>query len=229
MARDSCSLSPTPVCKSFWESEPGRAVGTDSELSRQCGSARRARRSVAAKQSRWATPRVGPRVCATPSQHLMPLACDASAFCSAGKCQCKSEFMGDGLTCERFAYCGDNARQGSEQCDGLDLNGATCARFGFDAGTLVCSVSCTYEIDRCSNNQPAGMGGTTAGRGGTGGTGGTAGSAGAGGRPPMAGSSGSASLTDSRSPSSAAFDHYSKPEVAPGGYGSAVDRPPPHF
>ncbi|MBX3154958.1 MAG: Ig-like domain repeat protein [Deltaproteobacteria bacterium] len=46
--------------------------------------------------------------------------------------------------------CGDGAAQGSEQCDGGDLRGQTCAGLGFTAGTLSCSSSCTFVTSACT-------------------------------------------------------------------------------
>lgn len=57
------------------------------------------------------------------------------------------------------ATCGNNIVEGSEECDGTDLNGATCQNQGYDTGTLTCD-SCTLNISSCSNNTGGGGGGT---------------------------------------------------------------------
>jgi len=42
--------------------------------------------------------------------------------------------------------CGNGARDGSEQCDGTDLGGATCASLGFTPdGTLACTSGCSFD------------------------------------------------------------------------------------
>ena len=46
--------------------------------------------------------------------------------------------------------CGDDHVGGSEQCDGLDLNEATCQSLGFYfASPLACSLICTYDTSAC--------------------------------------------------------------------------------
>ena len=50
------------------------------------------------------------------------------------------------------AVCGDGVRDGSEQCDGADLGGATCASLsgGFvQGGTLTCNPDCTFNKTGC--------------------------------------------------------------------------------
>ena len=66
-----------------------------------------------------------------------------------------------------FAGCGDNDNdvhidtgscgngvvdQSSEDCDGSDLDGATCASLGFSGGTLSCSSSCKYVTSACTGS-----------------------------------------------------------------------------
>ncbi len=41
------------------------------------------------------------------------------------------------------------SRTVSEDCDGVDLGGASCAALGFASGTLGCSASCTYDTRAC--------------------------------------------------------------------------------
>ena len=45
--------------------------------------------------------------------------------------------------------CGDDIINGSEQCDGADLGGASCVSRGYASGTLSCSGSCTFETNAC--------------------------------------------------------------------------------
>lgn len=50
------------------------------------------------------------------------------------------------------ATCGnDTVDAAGEQCDGTDLDGETCLSQGFDAGSLSCSASCTFETNNCSS------------------------------------------------------------------------------
>lgn len=46
------------------------------------------------------------------------------------------------------AACGNNAREGSEECDGSDLAEQSCRTKGFDSGTLSCS-SCRFDTGKC--------------------------------------------------------------------------------
>lgn len=46
--------------------------------------------------------------------------------------------------------CGDGwVRLGTEDCDGTDLNGATCASTGHGTGTLRCQSNCTFDFGSC--------------------------------------------------------------------------------
>ncbi len=46
--------------------------------------------------------------------------------------------------------CPNGTREGSEECDGTDLGGTTCADIaGFSGGTLGCTASCTYDTAAC--------------------------------------------------------------------------------
>ncbi len=46
--------------------------------------------------------------------------------------------------------CGDGNAECSEQCDGTDFRGRTCASFGFSEGNLMCSGTCNYNISNCT-------------------------------------------------------------------------------
>lgn len=48
-------------------------------------------------------------------------------------------------------YCGDNKRNGSEDCDGGDLGGQTCLSLGYDGGALSCNVGCSYNTGACES------------------------------------------------------------------------------
>jgi hypothetical protein len=48
------------------------------------------------------------------------------------------------------ARCGDGARADDEVCDGADLDGRTCASFGFPGGTLACRETCAgFVVAAC--------------------------------------------------------------------------------
>lgn len=49
-------------------------------------------------------------------------------------------------------FCGDElANRDEEQCDGLDLRGASCSSLGFTSGALVCGADCRYLLSSCDN------------------------------------------------------------------------------
>ena len=54
-------------------------------------------------------------------------------------------------------FCGDGTRNGTEVCDGADLNGSTCTSRGYYAGTLGCAADCmafneSACVEFCGNN-----------------------------------------------------------------------------
>jgi hypothetical protein len=78
---------------------------------------------------------------------------------------------------KRPRTCGNGTIDTGEQCDGRNLNGATCATATMGArpnGTLSCSRSCTFNTKGCK----AGGAGGTGGGGGAAGGGGLAGTGG---------------------------------------------------
>ena len=46
--------------------------------------------------------------------------------------------------------CGNGVIEGSEQCDGGELGGATCASEGFGGGGIQCTDSCTLDTSNCT-------------------------------------------------------------------------------
>lgn len=46
--------------------------------------------------------------------------------------------------------CGNNIREGAEECDGTDLAGQSCASKGFESGTLRCN-NCLFDISNCKS------------------------------------------------------------------------------
>lgn len=57
------------------------------------------------------------------------------------------------------AGCGDGSIANSEQCDGVNLGGASCTSRGFSSGSLSCSSTCTFNTSSCANASGGGGGG----------------------------------------------------------------------
>lgn len=71
-----------------------------------------------------------------------------------GRCQ-DASWCTTGYACEAdaCARCGDDIKQGDEECDGVDLGGASCTSIGFQAGTLDCDTSCYLDTTDCTGSQ----------------------------------------------------------------------------
>jgi hypothetical protein len=54
---------------------------------------------------------------------------------------------GDGETGDPF--CGNGIREGTENCDGMDLGGMSCADQGFGGGTISCNDRCHLVLSEC--------------------------------------------------------------------------------
>ncbi|MBU1410317.1 DUF4215 domain-containing protein [Myxococcota bacterium] len=79
-------------------------------------------------------------------------ACDAQcmrdpALCGDGQCQ-NPEHAGN-CPADCTPACGNGFREEGEDCDGDDLNGATCTSLGYAGGTLVCAPDCTFGVIVC--------------------------------------------------------------------------------
>ena len=48
-------------------------------------------------------------------------------------------------------YCGDGVHDSFEECDGVDLGGATCAAEGYTGGNLYCNLDCTLDVSGCTS------------------------------------------------------------------------------
>ncbi len=58
----------------------------------------------------------------------------------------------------RPAHCGNGIIEGPEQCDGMNLNGATCSTLGEGVGMLGCTSVCTYDLSMCGRSGPVDAG-----------------------------------------------------------------------
>ena len=62
------------------------------------------------------------------------------------------------------AVCGNGKVEGTEQCDGSALNGASCQSLGLGTGTVSCTSNCTFDTSYCmedSSSSSTGEGTTT--------------------------------------------------------------------
>jgi hypothetical protein len=59
----------------------------------------------------------------------------------------------------RVTVCGNNIVEAGEQCDGTDLNGATCSSLGLPGNNLSCRPSCEFNTDNCTVAVNGGGGG----------------------------------------------------------------------
>lgn len=74
-----------------------------------------------------------------------------------GSEECDDGNLTDGDGCSSVCkdeFCGDDVinNNGSEECDGDDLDGDTCQTLGFDTGVLVCDDSCAVDDSGCVAN-----------------------------------------------------------------------------
>jgi hypothetical protein len=112
---------------------------------------------------------VGPTICGdglvSPSEDCdcgMSLTCGAENGNLNGA-TCQSEgYSGGDLACNACAFdyngceydsssrnCGDGVIQRTEDCEGSNLNGATCQSEGYSGGNLGCTVNCDYNTADC--------------------------------------------------------------------------------
>lgn len=67
---------------------------------------------------------------------------------SGGALSCTNACIINSSAC---TYCGDQVREGTELCDGDELNGQTCQSQGFaPGGTLECTPGCTFDTSGCN-------------------------------------------------------------------------------
>lgn len=72
-------------------------------------------------------------------------------------CACDAGVCAPGLVCSEdyicvSGSCGDGVIMGNEECEGNNLQGASCVNLGFEGGTLSCDpVTCQYDTSNCSD------------------------------------------------------------------------------
>lgn len=58
-----------------------------------------------------------------------------------------------------ISVCGNDLIEGSEECDGSNLDGKTCVDLGYVGGILACKADCTFNVSGCSSGGDGGGGG----------------------------------------------------------------------
>jgi hypothetical protein len=80
--------------------------------------------------------------------------CTTEGF-SSGVLLCNSTCTGFGTgACVNAVLpaCGNGKKEGTEACDGTDLNGSTCISSGFAGGVLSCRTDCaSFDVSSCTN------------------------------------------------------------------------------
>jgi hypothetical protein len=76
--------------------------------------------------------------------------------CGNGECE-QGETV---VTCPEDCQptCGNGVVEGSEECDGEDLDGNDCTDLGYEGGTLACSDQCTFDTSACEGGGVCGNG-----------------------------------------------------------------------
>ena len=73
-------------------------------------------------------------------------------------CDSACAFDESGCTDDPTQMCGNDMVEGTEACDGTDLNEQTCSDFGFEFGVLTCSDTCTIDATGCGAGPVCGDG-----------------------------------------------------------------------
>ena len=69
---------------------------------------------------------------------------------AGGDLSCGPDCRFDTNRCHPETVCGDQVVYGTEQCDGDNLLGVTCAVLGLGSGVLTCGPDCRFNADGCS-------------------------------------------------------------------------------
>lgn len=62
------------------------------------------------------------------------------------------------VTATAQTLCGDSLVQPPEECDGINMNGATCVSLGHSGGTLSCASNCVFVTNQCTSVSTGGGG-----------------------------------------------------------------------
>lgn len=55
----------------------------------------------------------------------------------------------------KISVCGNDIKEGGEQCDGNDISGRSCAYLGYNSGAISCTASCGFDTSNCSTSAEA--------------------------------------------------------------------------
>ncbi len=77
------------------------------------------------------------------------LSCDADGLCNpiVESCACVDCFSH--VLCGTPPLCGNDVIEPSEDCEGADLDDATCGSLGYEGGVLACADDCSYDVTAC--------------------------------------------------------------------------------
>lgn len=54
----------------------------------------------------------------------------------------------------KISVCGNSAVEGSEDCEGSNLNGKSCTSLGYSSGSLSCDIACSFDTSACISPTP---------------------------------------------------------------------------
>lgn len=57
-------------------------------------------------------------------------------------------------TTVKLSVCGNSIIEGNEDCEGANLNSATCGSLGYGGGTLSCDIACSFDTSACTAPTP---------------------------------------------------------------------------
>ncbi|HEY3359336.1 MAG TPA: DUF4215 domain-containing protein, partial [Polyangia bacterium] len=97
---------------------------------------------------------VGGDGCSSACQNEIEPRCGDGYLDLGEECDDGNNVSGDGCSsgCQlETPGCGDGVKSATEECDGADLDGKSCADFGFYGGTLACSATtCRLDVTGCT-------------------------------------------------------------------------------